>query len=212
MNGDNEKAGASAMTSGGGEADKGDKGGTVQTSGSGAAELTPEQKAAAAALEAPVDEKWAPKLGEGHKLDDTTLGEFRGFAKERKLNAGLAQSLVEFDLKRQERFVKELEASVASDRKAMRESLKTDKDFGGAKYDESMRHVQRAVAKYGDPELAKFLDAGAGDNPALVKAWARIGKDLAEDKVAPVTTKTAPPSGEKAELQKLFDKSPELFA
>jgi hypothetical protein len=184
---------------------------------------TPEQKAAAfaaaaekAALEAAVDEKWAPKLGEGQKLDDASLAEFRELAKKGGFKSGQAQALVEFDMKRQaaaERSRDEAGAKwLANERKTWRESLKTDPDFGGANYDKNLRSVQRAMAKFGESEsFKKWQEAGAGDHPEFVKLFARIGATLAEDPGVKSGGKATNGASASGDLQKFFDKSPELF-
>lgn len=216
-------AGGSTVTQAGG-AEGGEKkadAAAVQTSGNGAgeggsavtqaggekkAEPTAEQKA----LEAAVDEKWAPKLSDNQKLDDATLGEFRKLAKDAGLKAGQAQKLVEFDLQRQAAAEKASSEHFTKQRQEWRASLKTDPEFGGANETKSIANVARAITKYGTPSLRKFLDAGAGDHPEIVKLFARLGADLAEDPGVKAPARNTAAS-EDGELRKMFDKSPELF-
>ncbi len=102
---------------------------------------------------------------------------------------------------------------IANQRQEWRKSLAADKDFGGANQEKNMAAVKRTFAKYGagDAELKAFLNDGAGDHPALVKLFARIGADLAEDTVAPRGVTGARSNGASADLRQMFDKSPELF-
>lgn len=218
---DGNGAGGSVLTQNAGTGKDG-----VQTSGEGdkkggAAEPTADQKAEAAkleadkvakaALEAPVDEKWSPKL-EGAKLDDATLAEFRELAKKGGFKAGQAQALVEFDLKRQAAADKAATEGFTQKRQEWRDTLKKDPEFGGANYDKSLRNVQRAMTKFGaSPEFKKFADAGAGDHPEFVKFVASVGAALGEDPGVKPGTKPNAASAEDAELRKMFDKSPELF-
>lgn len=58
------------------------------------------------------------------------------------------------------------------------DSLK--QEFGKA-YDERVDLAQRAVETYGSPELTEWLDnTGMGNNPMIVKMFAKIGENLAE--------------------------------
>lgn len=202
-----------------------DKGGGakdgVQTSGKdgaagegGAAGETPEQKAAAAAkaaLEAPVDEKWSPKLGDGQRLDDAELAEFRKLAKEGGFKAGQAQKLVEFDLARQAAREKASEQAFTQQRQSWRDSLKKEL---GAKYEQTLVDVKKAMTRFGGTDaFKKFADAGAGDHPEFVKFVAAVGASLGED--PGVRSGAKPANGaspEDAELRQMFPNSPALFS
>lgn len=55
----------------------------------------------------------------------------------------------------------------------------------GRAYDRRVGAARRAVAEYGGADLAGFLeDTGLGNDPRLVKAFARIAAELAEDGLA----------------------------
>ena len=61
-------------------------------------------------------------------------------------------------------------------------ATKSDTEIGGANLDTSVKHAQSALARFGTPELKQFLhDTGAGSHPEVVRAFARIGKAMAED-------------------------------
>jgi len=68
-------------------------------------------------------------------------------------------------------------------------ATKADAEIGGANLDTSVKHAQSAIARFGSPELKSFLDlSGAGSHPELVRAFARIGKAMAEDVIVTGTT------------------------
>lgn len=70
--------------------------------------------------------------------------------------------------------------------------LENDKEFG-ADYDANIDIAQKALDKYGDEELNKWLDStGFNRNPMLIKAFWRIGKDLQDAKVLAGNAGTAP--------------------
>lgn len=64
------------------------------------------------------------------------------------------------------------------------EELRSDKEFGGVKFDENVKVVQKVVDRFGGKELKEELEkTGMGSNPKLVKALYNIGKIMSEDKV-----------------------------
>jgi hypothetical protein len=59
---------------------------------------------------------------------------------------------------------------------------KSDKEFGGAKFDENMVMAKTALKQFGSPELVKLLnDSGLGNHPELVRVFVRAGKAISED-------------------------------
>lgn len=90
------------------------------------------------------------------------------------------------------------------------EELKADKEFGGAGFDANVKLAQRAVAKFGTPELVTLLNATKlGSHPEVVRLFHRLAKADAEDSLAG-TTSTEPKPGREDALRKLYDKSPNL--
>lgn len=64
------------------------------------------------------------------------------------------------------------------------EELKGDKDFGGDNFKENVSHAKRALDRFADPAFKKILDeTGLGNNPHLVRAFARVGKQMGNDKL-----------------------------
>lgn len=54
----------------------------------------------------------------------------------------------------------------------------------GQAFDERVKMAQDAVKKFGGDELAEYLNAsGLGDHPSLVKAFAAVGKAMADDRL-----------------------------
>lgn len=69
--------------------------------------------------------------------------------------------------------------------KAWIEELKADKDFGGDKFDVSVAEAQKALATFDEGgTVSKMLqETGYGNNPAVLKIFARVGRALGEDKL-----------------------------
>ena len=52
----------------------------------------------------------------------------------------------------------------------------------GLAFDQKLDTANRAIRQFGGPEVVKALnDSGLGRNPAMIKAWAKIGEAFAED-------------------------------
>lgn len=62
------------------------------------------------------------------------------------------------------------------------EAAKKDPEIGGVKWDASVSDAQRAIRAFGGEDLRQFLNAtGAGNHPALIKAFANAGANISED-------------------------------
>lgn len=69
--------------------------------------------------------------------------------------------------------------------KAWIEEFKADKDFGGDKFDASVAEAQKALATFDEGgTVSKMLqETGYGNNPAVLRIFARVGRALGEDKL-----------------------------
>lgn len=62
------------------------------------------------------------------------------------------------------------------------EQVKADPLVGGPKYDANVQVALQAVSQFGDPELTQaFKEYGLGNHPAIVRAFYRVGKAIAEN-------------------------------
>lgn len=159
---------------------------------------TPEQKAAEekAAAEAKakadeeakknaVPEKYADfKLPDGMTFDKAALEVFLPLAKELKLTQEGAQKLIDFR-------VSEIQKAVDSQKAAMNavidgwvEQGRTDKEIGGAKYDETVTHARAFVKAFGSPAFLKAMnETGMEFHPEVLRVFSKAGKLVVEDKV-----------------------------
>jgi hypothetical protein len=144
---------------------------------------------------------------EGLKLDEATIGDFKTLAKEMNLSQEQAQKLLEFGggkLKAQ------LEAPYQVWRgiqEKWQQEVKADSEIGGVNYDASIRAAGEVFKPGpGNPLVQNEADAqslrqalnvtGAGNNPAVVKFFVRLGKVLSE----PASLMGKAPKGEQADL------------
>ena len=130
-------------------------------------------------------EKYADfKLPDGMKLDDAAIGEFANVAKELDLTQDKAQKLVDLQAAFAQRNAQSQIAQFAEQVKAWGEQAKSDKEYGGEKFDTSVTSARLAVSKFGTPELTKLLnDTGMGSNPEVVRFMVKVGNAMSEDKL-----------------------------
>lgn len=105
---------------------------------------------------------------------------------------------------------KALDESFAKQSDAWLAEAKADPDIGGAKWDGAMKDVTRALKQFGgplegkQPALVALLDrAGLGNNKLVLKAFAAIGRAMADDTISG-TEKPAPPAGERLTDAQVF--------
>lgn len=68
-------------------------------------------------------------------------------------------------------------------KKGWETSLKSDADFG-KDYDANIKRANDAIAKFGGSELSDWLkQTDFGNNPAIMKTFARIGKEIEDAKL-----------------------------
>lgn len=124
------------------------------------------------------------KLPEGVEVDQELFEVVKASVKD----SASGQKLVEAYVKAMTAQEQKIRANYEQTQKMWVESIKNDADLGGAKFPESQAAVGRAMERFGSPELRKFLDeTGLGNHPELYKFVHRIGKAIAEDKVAGTT-------------------------
>jgi hypothetical protein len=153
--------------------------------------------AAQAAKPAGAPEAYADfKMPEGVEVDTVALTAFAPVLKGLNLSQEQAQGLVDVYAAQTQRqatdFAKQLEnpefatqqagLMLQSHRDAWATAVKADKDIGGANFDSNVQTAQRAIARFGTPELQSLLNTtGLGNHPALVKLFVAVGKQIRED-------------------------------
>lgn len=129
-----------------------------------------------------VPEKYDFKVPEGTEMDEGLSSAYQEFAKGAKLTQEqfdaltpkLAEKLTEI---RGEAF----KAYSDLQNKWIGE-VKADPEFGGAKLESSLADAAKAIDSFGGPALRDALRVtGAGNNPAIVKAFIQIGKLISDE-------------------------------
>lgn len=117
---------------------------------------------------------------EGQELDKGALEVFEPIARELNLNNEQAQKLVDvYGSKIMPAINKQLAEGWQKQTEQWAETVKADKELGS---DESIGAAQKAMDKFGSPELKQYLEeSGLGNHPELIRIFASVGKAMSED-------------------------------
>lgn len=85
--------------------------------------------------------------------------------------------------------------------------IKADPDIGGDKLAAATAAAARAIERLAVPGLKEALNmTGAGNHPAIVKAFARLGQMFSEDRFRPGND--APPAAPRSPADVIYDGNP----
>lgn len=147
------------------------------------------------------------KLPEGFIPDETVLTSFKDFAKANSLTPEAAQSAVDMATGLLTTQAEGFAQAQATAWKTVNEGwvaeLKADPEWQGDKFNANIRTVGKALDEYGGPELRAAFDlTGAGNHPAIVKAFFKMANALSEG--TQVTANAPAPKGPRTPGQSLY--------
>ena len=95
---------------------------------------------------------------------------------------GLTREQAEKQIEYMSRQYAEFQESQKSQRRAWISEIK---EFGGEKFKETVADAKRALAQFDDDGSIRGMlnETGYGDNPAIIKIFAKVGRALAEDRI-----------------------------
>lgn len=125
------------------------------------------------------------KLPEGVQLDDS-LKAFQAKANEVGLTPEQAQAILDTHLAAEEGRVKAAMLAFEQRQEDQIKELRNDKEVGGTRWDQSREDARRALMQFGGEAIFKAFEKypGLGNDPAFVRLFVKIGRELAEDTVA----------------------------
>lgn len=124
-------------------------------------------------------EKYDIKPPEGVSMDETGMEAFAGFARDQGLTNEAAQAFLD---KLGPVMTQRHADQIAAVQQQWHDASKNDKEFGGPKFAENLAVAQRALDKFGSPELTQFLvDSGLGKHPEIIRAFHKVGLAVSED-------------------------------
>ncbi len=175
---------------------------------SNAAPAAPAAQAAEVAKEPAVSDPARPsytdfKLPDGVTVDPEQLKTASELFADSGLSQQQAQKFIDLAASREQAAAtKGVQAFVELQNKWVSE-IKADPDIGGDKLQASLASAARAIDRLGVPGLKEALDLpGAGNNPAVVKAFVRLGQMVSEDRFAPGNG--APPAAPKSPAEAIY--------
>lgn len=124
------------------------------------------------------------KLPDGSLLNDGLVEKFKAYAKENKFSKDQAQAF----LNRENQVIADWEAAkkenLAKQADIWINDVKADKEIGGDKFNENVELAKRVVHRYASKNLIDSLNnTGLGNHPELIRVFAKIGKEMGEDKL-----------------------------
>lgn len=147
------------------------------------------------------------KLPEGATVDGETLDRARSLFSEARLPQEQAQKFIDLAVSREQAAAqKGVQAFVDLQNKWVSE-IKADPEIGGDRLTASMASAARAIDRLGVPGLKEALNlTGAGNNPAIVKAFVRLGQMVSEDRFMP--GRNAAPPAPRSPAETIYDGNP----
>ena len=111
-------------------------------------------------------------------IGEDQINQFKNVAHNIGLNNEQVKQLIDFQVKNIDAQAQRYQTDIAVQKQHTEESLKKE---WGHEYDMNVRNARRALQVYGDPEITELMNGEAGNIPAVVKMFARLGKDVTED-------------------------------
>jgi len=127
-------------------------------------------------------EKYELTTPEGFQLEPETTAEFETLARELDLSNEDANKLLPLGAKLAQKIGEQQQAAHVEQVGKWLEASKTDKEFGGEKFDASVAVALQARDRFATPELKTLMDqTGLGNHPEIVRLFHRIGTAIADD-------------------------------
>ncbi len=138
--------------------------------------------------EAPPAEEQAPvtyepfELPQGVEVDTAALEEAHQLFAEARLSQPQAQKLVDLYAGKMNELVQRQISAAESRQKAWVAEVKSDPELGGRRFESARAAAQKALNRFGTPELRRTLDElGVSNSPQLFRFFVRVGQAVSED-------------------------------
>jgi hypothetical protein len=137
-------------------------------------------------------EKYEFKAPEGIAFDAEVISTYSNVAKELGLPQDAAQKLIDqIGPKIAQSQQTALKTAIDTTMAEWQLASKSDKEFGGERFDANLGVANKAIETFGTPALRKLLDdTGIGGHPEVIRAFFRAGKQISEDRFVPGGART----------------------
>lgn len=122
-------------------------------------------------------------IPEGMEFDKERASKFTEVAKKANLDQDTAQAFVDLYATAVKETAEAQAKMWADTQNNWANESKSDKEFGGVKFNENISVAKKALDKFGTPELIELADSyGMGNHPEFIRLLYRVGKAMSEDK------------------------------
>lgn len=123
---------------------------------------------------------------EGYPISEGALKGLNEVCKSANLNEDQAKAVMAYMQGNYTSFVAQQQEAMQAQAKTWIGEFQADKEFGGDKFNASVADAQRALATFDKSgTVSKMLkETGYGNNPDVLRIFARVGRALGEDKLA----------------------------
>jgi hypothetical protein len=148
-------------------------------------------------------------IPQGVTVDKSLLEGFTGWVKEAKVDGKAAQKLVDLQVKAQ----MAVNAAQVEQVTKWAEETRNDPEVGGANFDANLASAKKAVDRFCSPGMKEILQqSGLGNHKEVIRAFAQIGKLIAEDRMPGAPGGAAAAESHDDALRSAFPASPEMFS
>ena len=136
-------------------------------------------------------------------FSEESLGEFRTVAHNIGLSQQQVNALIEYQSGAIQGELQNEPSHLAAQKIETEDALKSE---WGAEYQRNINAAQRALQVYGDEDIIELMNTSAGNHPAVVKMFARLGKEITEDMAKNTQTSNlaVSPLDAKDEIQSIY--------
>lgn len=121
-------------------------------------------------------------LPEGVEVDQAVLDDATELFKEAGVSQEAGQKLVDLYVKKVQQLQDSQVEQFSQTVEEWRNTSTKDPEFGGEKFEENIATAQKAIEKFGTPELNQMLnDFGVGNHPEMIRFMWNVGKLVKED-------------------------------
>lgn len=116
------------------------------------------------------------------EVDQEAVQTFKEWAKDHKLSQKDAQDLVDLNTDLMSKQYEKNQQSYSEMVSGWADEARSDKEFGGDKFDDNVAVAKKAMEAFGTEELSEALDlTGAGNHPEIIRFFYKVGKAIVED-------------------------------
>lgn len=144
------------------------------------------------------------KLNEESVLHESVVESIKEFAKENGLTNEAAQKMLDQQNGLMDNFVKQQQEQWDQQVDSWVDELKNDPEYGGDKFNETTEYARRTFSRFAPESFVELInETGYGNHPELVKLFARIGREMEEDRIV---TSTKPGNSQVDFAEKFYSK------